>query len=88
MPIIMFLISKIRIYSCKIAKNCLSFRFLRLLLLPFFFFCYIMMYVLNIFSAIKKIKIKELKDFIFENYYEQIGFPKDNSYYSKKQQKK
>ena len=47
-----------------------------------------MMYVLNIFSATKKIKIKELKDFIFENYYEQIGFPKDNSYYSKKQQKK
>ena len=47
-----------------------------------------MMYVLKIFSAIKKIKIKELKYFIFENYYEQIGFPKDNSYYSKKQQKK
>ena len=35
--------------------------------------------------------IKELKDFIFENYYNyyrRIRFPKENSYYSMKHQKK
>ena len=46
------------------------------------------MYILNIHSAIKKMKIKELKDFIFENYYRQIEFTKQNSYYSMKHQKK
>ena len=46
------------------------------------------MYILNIHSAIKKMKIKELKDFIFENYYRQIEFTKENSYYSMKHQKK
>ena len=30
------------------------------------------MYILNIFSAMKEITIKELKDFIYENYYRQI----------------
>ena len=29
-------------------------------------------------------EIKELKDFIFENYYSCIGFPKANSYYPKR----
>ena len=43
--------------------------------------------ILNILSAAKKI-IKELKDFIFENYYRQIGFTKENSYYSMKHRKK
>ena len=43
---------------------------------------------MNIHSAIKKMKIKELKDFIFENYYRQIEFTKQNSYYSMKHQKK
>ena len=31
--------------------------------------------------------VKELKDFIFENYYRQIGFTKENSYYLVKYQK-
>ena len=31
---------------------------------------------------------KELKKFIFENYYRQIGFTKENSCYSTKNQKK
>ena len=38
--------------------------------------------------AIKKMTINELKDFIFENYYKQIGFTKENSYYSIKDKKK
>ena len=46
------------------------------------------MYILNILSSIKKMTIKELKDFIFENYYRRIGFPKENSYYLMKHQKK
>ena len=28
--------------------------------------------------------VKELKDFIFENYHQQMGFAKENSYYSMK----
>ena len=32
--------------------------------------------------------LKELKEFIFENYYRQNGFSKENSYYSMKHQKK
>ena len=42
------------------------------------------MYILNILSAIRKMTIKELKYFIFENFYRQIGFTKENSYYSMK----
>ena len=30
----------------------------------------------------------EIKNFIFENFYERIGFSKENSYYSMKQLKK
>ena len=29
-------------------------------------------------------KVNELRDFIFENYYKQIGFVKESSYYSRK----
>ena len=46
------------------------------------------MYILNIANAIKKMSVNELRDFIFENYYRQIGFSKENSYYSLKHQKK
>ena len=46
------------------------------------------MYILNILSAIKKTRIKELKDFIFKSYYRQIEFTKENSFYSLKHQKK
>ena len=33
-------------------------------------------------------KIKELSDFIYENYFSQTGLTKENSYYSIKNQKK
>ena len=46
------------------------------------------MYILNIVSATKKMTIKEPKDFIYENYYRQIGFPKESSNHSMKHQKK
>ena len=35
------------------------------------------MYKLNIVSAIKKMTIKELTGFIYENHYSQIGFTKE-----------
>ena len=44
------------------------------------------MYILNIVSAIKKMTMKELRDFIFKNYYKQIGFTEENSYNSMKRQ--
>ena len=46
------------------------------------------MYILNIASTIKKMSVKELRDFIFENYYKEIGFVKVRSYYSIKRLKK
>ena len=39
------------------------------------------MYVLNKVSATKKITAEELKDFIFKNCYQRIGFAKENCYY-------
>ena len=44
--------------------------------------------MLNIQSIIKKMTIKELKDFAFENYYQRIRFTKENSYFSMKHRKK
>ena len=35
-----------------------------------------------VLSIIKKMIIKELKDFIFQNYHQQMGFAKENIYYS------
>ena len=32
--------------------------------------------------------VNEIRDFMFENYYKQIGFCKENSYYSMKRSKK
>ena len=46
------------------------------------------MYILNIFSAINKITVKEFKDLMFEKYYRRIEFSKENKYYSMKNQKK
>ena len=46
------------------------------------------MYILEILNAIKKMTIKELRDVIYENYYRQTGFTKENSNYSMKHQKK
>ena len=42
------------------------------------------MYTLNYTSAIKKMTIHELGDFIFENYYKQIGYAKESDCYSMK----
>ena len=42
------------------------------------------MYILNITKAIKKFSVNEITDFIFETYYKQIGFSKENSHYSMK----
>ena len=47
-----------------------------------------MMYILNIASTIKKMPANKIRDFIFENYYKQIGYFKENSYYSMKHLKK
>ena len=46
------------------------------------------MYICNIFSIITKLTLKELKKFIFEDYYRQIGIIEDVSYYSMKHKKK
>ena len=46
-----------------------------------------MMHILQIVGAIKKMIIKELKHFSFENHYKQSGFTKENSYYSMKHKK-
>ena len=46
------------------------------------------MYILNILSAVKKMIVKEVKYFIFQNYYGRIGFTKKSSCHSIKHQKK
>ena len=46
------------------------------------------MYTLNLARAIKKMTVNEIRDFIFENYYKQIGFSKECSYYSMKRLKR
>ena len=46
------------------------------------------MYILNITSAVKKMSVNETRDFIFENCYKQIGFSRENSFYSMKHQNK
>ena len=40
------------------------------------------MYILNIARALKKMYVNQIRYFIFENYYERIGFSKENSYNS------
>ena len=39
------------------------------------------MFNLNIASAIKKMPVNKLRDFIFENFYKRIGFVKKRIYY-------
>ena len=46
------------------------------------------MYILNIAKVIKKMAVNEINDFIFENYYQRIGFSKENCYYPIKRLKK
>ena len=44
------------------------------------------MYILHIANTIKKMPVNEISDFICGNYYIQIGFFREKSYYSIKQQ--
>ena len=46
------------------------------------------MFILNIASPLRKIAVNELSYSIFENYYKQIGFSEENSYYPRKHQTK
>ena len=39
------------------------------------------MYTLNTVKAMKKMFVNEIRNFIFENYYKQVGFSKEGSYY-------
>ena len=61
---------------------------IRSFFLLFVFSIYIVVYILNIAKAIKKISVNEIKDFIFENYYKKIVFSKENSSYSMEYLKK
>ena len=49
--------------------------------LSFFYFLSIMIYILNIAKAIKKMTVKELKNFTFKNYHQQMRFAKGNNHY-------
>ena len=40
------------------------------------------MYIHNIENAIRKSSVKDLREFILENYLKQIGFTKEDSYFS------
>ena len=40
------------------------------------------MHIRNIENAIRKSSVKDLREFIFENYFKQIGFTKEDSYFS------
>ena len=40
------------------------------------------MYVLNITKDIKMVSVNKIRDFTLENYYKQISFSKESSYYS------
>ena len=46
------------------------------------------MYTLNITKATKKMSASDIRDFIQETYYKQIGFSKEDSYHSIKRSKK
>ena len=46
------------------------------------------MYTLNIFSALKKMAIKEIKGFTFENYYSQIKFPNEKLLFNETSEEK
>ena len=91
MLIILFLLSKIKRYLYKIAINYLLFPFSML----FIFDSFVLLIYNEVYfehtQSYKKdenMTIKEVKKFIFEKDYRGIGFPKQNGYYSKKNQKK
>ena len=75
-----------RLFLYKIAINDLLSPFLMLYFYPyhivFFYFCvflYIIMCTLNISRAIKRRSFNEIRDFIFENYYQRISCSKENN---------
>ena len=41
-----------------------------------FLFSNILLNIINVASAIKRISVNEIRDFVFENYYKQIRFSK------------
>ena len=47
----------------------------------FYVFLYIIIYILNIARAKKKIAVNEIRGFIFRNYYKKTGFSRKSSYY-------
>ena len=74
---------KLRLFLCRIIFYLQFLRYFLISIRSLFYFCvfpYIIMYILNISKAIKKMSINEIKDFIFENYYKRIGFSKESSY--------
>ena len=40
------------------------------------------MHIRNIENAIRKSSVKDLREFIFKNYFKQTGFTKEDSYFS------
>ena len=46
------------------------------------------MYALNYASVVKKMSVNEIRELVYENYFKQIGFHKENSYYSMRRLKK
>ena len=90
MLIILFLFSK---WLClyKIAISCLIFSFFYALcssIWNFFSLAFCFSIVISVVGAIKKMTIKELKDFVYEKYYEWVRFIKESTYYSTKHQRR
>ena len=90
MLIILFLFSK---WLClyKIAISCLIFSFFYALcssIWNFFSLVFCFSIVISVVGAIKKMTIKELKDFVYEKYYEWVRFIKESTYYSTKHQRR
>ena len=54
----------------------------------FFVFLYIIIYILDIAGATKKMSFNEIRDFVIENYYKENGFSNQNSYYLMKHLRK
>ena len=46
-----------------------------------------MAYILTVLSDVKKMTMKELRDFFYEHYYKQIRFTEENSYFLMKLKK-
>ena len=75
---------KIGLWSYKIV----FFPVFEIILFYFFAFLYRIMYALNYASVVKKMSVNEIRELVYENYFKQIGFHKENSYYSMRRLKK